>query len=57
MQNGVNSIPSELCDLRLTSKARQHQQELPAGTVANEHNINGADYQRIGKDNRVHFRV
>lgn len=26
---------------------------FPAGTVANEHNINGADYPRIGKDGRA----
>ena len=30
---------------------------FPEGTVANEHNINGAEYPRIGKDRRVHFRV
>lgn len=30
---------------------------FPEGTVANEHNINGAEYPRIGKDGRVHFRV
>lgn len=29
----------------------------PAGTVANEHNIAGADYPRIGADKRVHFKV
>lgn len=33
------------------------QDVLPEGTVANEHNINGAEYPRIGKDGRVHFRV
>lgn len=33
------------------------QQTYPEGTVPNEHNINGADYPRIGKDRRVHFRV
>ena len=26
-------------------------------TVPNEHNINGAEYPRIGEDRRVHFRV
>lgn len=30
---------------------------FPEGTVANEHNINGAEYPRIGKDGRVYFRV
>lgn len=29
----------------------------PEGTVPNEHNINGADYPRIGADRRVHFKV
>lgn len=57
MKNVFISILSMLLVLPLTSKAQQHQQEFPAGTVANEHNINGADYPRIGKDNRVHFRV
>ena len=33
------------------------QPAYPAGTVPNEHNINGADYPRIGDDGRVHFRV
>ncbi len=33
------------------------QPAYPAGTVPNEHNINGADYPRIGEDGRVHFRV
>lgn len=33
------------------------QQTYPAGTIANEHNINGADYPRIGKDRRVYFKV
>ena len=32
-------------------------QDFPEGTVRNEHNINGAEWPRIGKDNRVHFRV
>lgn len=33
------------------------QPTYPEGTVPNEHNINGADYPRIGKDRRVYFRV
>ena len=33
------------------------QQDFPAGTTPNEHNINGADYPRIGEDRRVHFRI
>ena len=49
------SIFSLLLVIPLTSKAQYEQ--FPAGTVANEHNINGADYPRIGKDKRVHFKV
>ena len=30
---------------------------FPEGTVRNEHNINGAEYPRIGSDGRVHFKV
>ncbi len=37
--------------------ANAQQPEFPAGSVPNEHNINGADYPRIGADNRVHFRI
>lgn len=33
------------------------QEVFPAGTVANEHNINGAEYPRIGEDGRVYFKV
>lgn len=32
-------------------------QQYPAGTFPNEHNINGADYPRIGTDKRVHFKI
>lgn len=32
-------------------------QSFPAGTQPNEHNINGADWPRVGADRRVHFRV
>lgn len=32
-------------------------QQYPAGTFPNEHNINGADYPRIGADKRVHFKI
>lgn len=33
------------------------QEEFPAGSVPNEHNINGAEYPRIGPDKRVYFKV
>ena len=55
MKNVFISIFSLLLVIPLTSKAQYEQ--FPAGTVANEHNINGADYPRIGKDKRVHFKV
>lgn len=32
-------------------------ESFPEGTVANEHNIAGASYPRIGNDRRVHFKV
>lgn len=32
-------------------------QTFPEGSVPNEHNINGADYPRIGADGRTYFRV
>lgn len=43
--------------LFMPSLVLAQQSGLPAGTVANEHNINGAEYPRIGDDGRVHFRV
>ena len=55
MKNVFISIFSLLLVIPLTSKAQQEQ--FPAGTVANEHNINGADYPRLGNDKRVHFNV
>ena len=33
------------------------QESFPEGSVPNEHNIAGAEYPRIGADNRVHFRI
>ena len=35
----------------------QGNHEFPEGTVPNIHNINGAQYPRIGKDKRTYFRV
>ncbi len=46
---------ASLLMLPLTLSAQQ--EVFPAGTVANEHNINGAEYPRIGEDGRVHFKV
>ncbi|MDR2534212.1 MAG: hypothetical protein LBC81_05525 [Tannerellaceae bacterium] len=48
-------VLSSLLVFPLIVNAQQHN--FPAGTVPNEHNINGADYPRIGEDNRVHFRI
>ncbi|WP_321480463.1 alpha/beta hydrolase-fold protein [uncultured Bacteroides sp.] len=33
------------------------QGAFPEGSVPNEHNIAGAEYPRIGSDNRVYFRI
>lgn len=35
----------------------QNAEAYPEGTKPNEHNIAGAEYPRIGKDRRVHFKV
>ena len=43
--------------LAIPVAAAAQEMPFPEGTVANEHNINGAEYPRIGKDRRVHFRV
>ena len=32
-------------------------QSFPVGTQPNEHNINGAEWPRVGADRRVHFRI
>lgn len=32
-------------------------QDFPEGSVRNEHNIDGAEWPRIGNDNRVYFRI
>lgn len=32
-------------------------QSFPVDTQPNEHNINGADWPRVGTDRRVHFRI
>ena len=55
MKNVLKLIFSSLLVLPFTMNAQQ--QDFPAGTTPNEHNINGADYPRIGEDRRVHFRI
>lgn len=46
MKNVLKLIFSSLLVLPFTMNAQQ--QDFPAGTTPNEHNINGADYPRIG---------
>lgn len=48
MNNLMRILAASLVALPLISYAQGDA--FPAGTVANEHNINGADYPRIGKD-------
>ena len=55
MKNVLKLIFSSLLMFPFTMNAQQ--QDFPAGTTPNEHNINGADYPRIGEDRRVHFRI
>ncbi|MDR3057939.1 MAG: esterase, partial [Prevotella sp.] len=55
MKNLLKLISFFLLALPLTVSAQQ--QNFPAGTTPNEHNINGADYPRIGEDRRVHFKI
>lgn len=45
------------CLLALPMALAAQTATFPEGTVRNEHNINGADYPRIGPDRRVHFKV
>ncbi len=37
--------------------ASGQESAFPSATFANEHNINGAEYPRIGEDGRVYFRI
>ena len=48
MKNVLKLIFSSLLVFPFTMNAQQ--QDFPAGTTPNEHNINGADYPRIGED-------
>lgn len=54
MKNALNFIFLFLAVFPLTMYAQQ--EEFPAGTVPNEHNINGAEYPRIGEDRRVQYK-
>ena len=49
MKNVLKLIFSSLLVFPFTMNAQQ--QDFPVGTTPNEHNINGADYPRIGEDN------
>ncbi|MCD8165304.1 MAG: esterase [Bacteroides sp.] len=55
MKNALKIFSILLFILPLVLQAQS--QTYPAGTKPNEHNINGADYPRVGEDGRVHFRV
>lgn len=47
MKNVLKLILSSLLMFPFTMNAQQ--QDFPAGTTPNEHNINGADYPQIGR--------
>lgn len=55
MTRFVNLLATTL--LMLPFAASGQGEVFPEGTTPNEHNINGAQYPRIGTDRRVHFRV
>jgi len=44
-------------DQRIVDAYNAATQMFPRGTRPNEHNINGADWPRVGADRRVHFRI
>ena len=56
MKNVLKTILFSLVILPLVVNAQQ-EHTLPPGTQPNEHNINGADYPRIGADGRTYFRI
>ena len=51
MKNVLKLIFSSLLVFPFTMNAQQ--QDFPVGTTPNEHNINGADYPRIGEDSAL----
>ena len=56
MKNALKVAFSLLVFISFTAYG-QAPHALPEGTFPNEHNINGAEYPRIGKDGRTHFRI
>lgn len=56
MKNALKILLLLLVMLPLMINAQQ-EHTFPPGTQPNEHNINGADYPRIGADGRTYFRV
>ncbi|MDD4514273.1 alpha/beta hydrolase-fold protein [Massilibacteroides sp.] len=56
MKNTLKFIFISLVLLPLVSNAQQTG-VYPPGTQPNEHNINGADYPRIGEDGKTYFRI
>ncbi|NMA74349.1 MAG: esterase [Bacteroidales bacterium] len=56
MKNVLKFFLLSLSMLPLVINAQQ-EHNFPPGTQPNEHNINGADYPRIGADGRTYFRI
>lgn len=56
MKNALNFTLFLLLVLPLVVNA-QEAHVYPLGTQPNEHNINGADYPRVGEDGRTYFRI
>lgn len=56
MKNVLKTFLLSVAVLPLMVNAQQ-EHSLPPGTQPNEHNINGADYPRIGDDGRTYFRI
>lgn len=56
MKNALKLAFSLLVFISFTAYG-QVPHALPEGTFPNEHNINGAEYPRIGKDGRTYFRI
>ncbi len=55
MMNLIRVLATSFVALPFVAFAQS--EAFPEGTMRNEHNINGAEYPRVGKDGRVHFRV
>ena len=56
MKNVLKLVFSLLVLFTFVAKG-QNAPAYPEGTFPNEHNINGADYPRVGEDGRTYFKV